>query len=100
MLVAIAILTVVSIAALIAAIVVGNAVIAWVCVGMSAAGLLLLLIDELRVRRSAEASQRRVRADSRLFGDKETSRDLIRERHTVSQDMMGFVVPSEEGNRF
>jgi hypothetical protein len=100
MLAAVAILTVMAIVALFAAIIVGNAIIAWVCVGICVAGLLLLFVDARRQRAGSELSERRSGGYSHLFGDKETSRDLIRERHTVSQDMMGFVVPFEEGNRF
>jgi len=100
MLVAVAVLTIMSIAALIAAITVGSGVIAYACVGMCVAGLLLLLIDVLRSQQDPDSAERRRTAGDDLYGEKEVSRDLIREDSVSSQDMLRFILPSEEGHRF
>jgi hypothetical protein len=100
LLVAVAVLTIMSIAALIAAITVGSGVIAYACVGMCVAGLLLLLIDVLRSQQDPDSAERRRTAGDDLFGEKEVSRDLIREDSVSSQDMLRFILPSEEGHRF
>jgi hypothetical protein len=100
MLVAVAVLTIMSIAALIAAITVGSGVIAWGCVGMCVAGLLLLLIDVLRAQQGPDPAEHDRTAGDDLFGEKEVSRDLIREDSVTSQDMIRFVLPPEERGRF
>jgi threonine/homoserine/homoserine lactone efflux protein len=96
MLIAVAVLTIMSIAALIAAITVGSGVIAYACV----AGLLLLLIDVLRSQQDPDPAERRRTAGDDLYGEKEVSRDLIREDSVTSQDMLRFILPSGEGHRF
>src|ERR1700737_1495327 len=100
LLVAVAVLTIMSIAALIAAITVGSGVIAYACVGMRVAGLLLLLIDVGRSPQDPDLADRRRTAGDDLYGEKEVSRDLIRENSVSSQDMLRFILPSEEGHRF
>jgi hypothetical protein len=100
LLVAVAVLTIMSIAALIAAITVGSGVIAYACVAMCVAGLLLLLIDVLRSQQDPDPAEHRRTAGDDLFGEKEVSRDLIRENSVTSQDMARFILPSEEGHRF
>ncbi|MDT5342599.1 MAG: hypothetical protein QOE52_1783 [Mycobacterium sp.] len=100
MLVAVAVLTIMSIAALIAAITLGSGVIAYACVGMCVAGLLLLLIDVLRSQQDPDPAERRHTAGDDLFGEKEVSRDLIREDSVASQDMLRFILPSDEWHQF
>lgn len=50
MLIVALVLAVVSLAALVTAVVTSNEVIAWVCIGLSALGVLLLIIDAIRDR--------------------------------------------------
>lgn len=99
MLVAVTVLTIMSVAALIAAVIVDSGVIAYACVGLCVAGLLLLLIDGLRrQQRTASIERRRTAADN-LFGEKAANRDLIREGSLASQDMERFILPSGERHR-
>jgi heme exporter protein D len=51
MLTGVAVITVVSLAALVVAIVVSSEVVAWACVGLCVVGLILLMVDGLRRRR-------------------------------------------------
>ena len=100
MLVAVAVLSIMSIAALIAAITLGSGDIAYACVGMCVAGLLLLLIDVLRSQQDPDPAEHHRTAGDDLFGESEVSRDLIRENSVTSQDMLRFILPSEDGHRF
>lgn len=50
------VLAVIGLAALVAAVVTSNELIAWVCIGASAIGVLLLIADALRSRRGGDAS--------------------------------------------
>ncbi|HET9876712.1 MAG TPA: hypothetical protein VFQ37_13250 [Mycobacterium sp.] len=49
------VLAVIGLAALVFAVVTSNALVAWVCIGASALGVLLLIIDALRERRHRRA---------------------------------------------
>ncbi|MFN8072727.1 MAG: hypothetical protein U0R66_13105 [Mycobacterium sp.] len=59
MLIVALVLAVVSLAALVTAVVTSNEVIAWVCIGLSALGVLLLIIDAIRDRQHKAPSPRR-----------------------------------------
>lgn len=52
MLVIALVLAVIGLAALVFAVVTSNALVAWVCIGASALGVLLLIVDALRERRA------------------------------------------------
>jgi hypothetical protein len=101
MLIAVAVVTAVSIAALIAAVIVGSGLIAWACVGLCVIGLLLVLIDArwAGIKRARAAAVDHTAADE-LFGEPEVQRDLTREERVVNADMLGSAVPDEEGHRF
>jgi hypothetical protein len=98
MIIAAAVLLVVSIAGLIGAVIVGapgpahprhgtfgidgldGSVIAWSCVGLCALGLLLLFVDaRLERRRPAQLEAQDHTAGDELFGEHEVERDLARE---------------------
>ena len=100
MLVAVAVLTIISVAALIAAVTVGSGVIAYASVGLCVAGLLLLLIDGVRRQQGRASTERNRTAGDQLFGETAASRDLIRENSVASQDMQRFILPSQERGRF
>ena len=55
MLIVALVLAVIGLAALVTAIVTGNAVVAWVCIGASALGVLLLVVDAVRERQQRRA---------------------------------------------
>lgn len=100
-LIAVAVLTALSIAALIAGVIVGSGLIVWACVGLCVIGLLLLVIDArwAGIKRAKAAAQEHT-ADDELFGEHEVQRDLAREERVVNPDMLGSAVPNEEGQRF
>jgi uncharacterized membrane protein YuzA (DUF378 family) len=98
MIIAAAVLLIVSIAGLIAALVIGSPApdnprhgtfgisgfdggfLAWACVGMCAVGLLLLFMDaRLERRRPAEPEEQHHTAGDELFGEHDVERDLERE---------------------
>src|SRR5574337_57335 len=56
MLVTALVLAIVGLAALVFAVVTSNALVAWVCIGASGLGVLLLIVDALRERRRHEAA--------------------------------------------
>ena len=55
MLIAALVMAVIGLAALVTAIVTSNALIAWVCIGASAIGVVLLIIDALRDRQRSDS---------------------------------------------
>jgi heme exporter protein D len=59
MLIVALVLAVIGLAALVTAVVTGNAVVAWVCIGASVIGVVLLIVDAIRERQAgaAEAEQ-------------------------------------------
>ena len=73
MLIAALVMAVIGLAALVTAIVTSNALIAWVCIGASAIGVVLLIVDALRDRQR---------------GDSETSED---EDEAEPEDMLAMV---------
>jgi hypothetical protein len=98
MLIAVAILTIVSIAGLLAAVIIGtpapgyprhgtfgvngldSSFIAWVCVGLCVVALILLVIDaRLERRRPAQPDKSDHTAGDELFGEHDVERDLTRE---------------------
>jgi hypothetical protein len=100
MLIAAAVLMILSIAGLIAVLINGTpapgyprhgtfgvngldgSVIAWLCVGMCAVGLLLLFVDSrLERRRPVERLDEVHTAGDELFGESDVERDLEREEH-------------------
>jgi hypothetical protein len=100
MLIAVAVLMILSIAGLISALINGTpapgyprhgtfgisgldgSVIAWLSVGMCAVGLVLLFIDSrLERRRPAERGQEDHTAGDELFGESDVQRELEREEH-------------------
>jgi hypothetical protein len=101
MLIAVAVLTIASIAALIASMSVGSGLIAWACVGLCVIGLLLLFIDaRWSGIKAAGAAEHEHTAGDELFGEHDVQRDLTREERVVNPDMLGSDVPIEEGERF
>jgi hypothetical protein len=104
-LVVVLVLAIASVAALTAAVIVGSAIIAWACIGLSALGLLVLLIDVRRVYRRretgsgiepAQPTEHNHTAGDDLFGEHEVERDLVREERVLSPDMLGSAIPYEE----
>jgi hypothetical protein len=100
MLIAVAVLTIVSIAGLIAAVVIGTpapgyprhgtfgvngldcSFIAWACAGLCVLGLVLLFIDSKREKpKPAEPMEHDHTAGDELFGESDVERDLEREDH-------------------
>jgi hypothetical protein len=98
MLIAAAVLTILSVAGLIAAVVIGtpapgyprhgtfgmdgfnSGFIAWTCVGLCLVGLLLLFIDSKRPKsKPAEPGESDHTAGDELFGEHDVERDLTRE---------------------
>ena len=57
MLIVALVLAVVGLAALVTAVVTSNELIAWVCIGASVIGVVLLIVDALRERSKGEASE-------------------------------------------
>jgi flagellar biosynthesis/type III secretory pathway M-ring protein FliF/YscJ len=57
MLIVALVLAVIGLAALVAAVVTSNELIAWVCIGASVIGVVLLIVDALRERSRGEASE-------------------------------------------
>jgi hypothetical protein len=57
MLIVALVLAVIGLAALVTAVVTSNEVIAWVCIGASVIGVVLLIVDALRERSKGEASE-------------------------------------------
>ena len=101
MLIAVALLTAISIAALIAAVIVGSGLIAWACVGLCVIGLLLLFIDARWAGfERAKAADLDHTAGDELFGEHELQRDHAEEERVVNPDMLGPDVPFEGGQRF
>ena len=57
MLIVALVLAVIGLAALVTAVVTSNELIAWVCIGASVIGVVLLIVDALRERSKGEASE-------------------------------------------
>src|ERR1700676_1791732 len=113
MLIAAAVLLIVSIAGLIAAVIIGtpapgyprhgtfgvdgfdSSFVAWACVGLCAVGLLLLFIDSKREKSEPAAGDDQTPRDD-LFGQTEVQRELGGEERVVNRDMLRSDVPSEE----
>ncbi|MGV0834356.1 hypothetical protein [Mycolicibacterium thermoresistibile] len=94
-------LTVASVVALVIAIAFSSSLlIAGICVGLAALGLLLLIGDAMRTRARDASGALPVEhphtAGDELFGEHEVERDIEREEHVISQDMLGDDVPNEE----
>jgi len=105
MLIAVGVLAIASIAALIAAMLLDSGVIAAACAGLSAIGLVVLIIDARRAPRSPApepvlAEEYPHTADDELFGEHDVQRDLIREERVLNPDMLEEDVPYEEGQRY
>jgi hypothetical protein len=86
------------------AVIIGSGIVAWMCVGLSAIGLLLLTVDAMRERgRTNPASvtqalpaEHQHTAGDELFGERELERDATREERVINPDMLGRYVPYEE----
>ena len=63
MLIVVLVLAVIGLAALVTAVVTSNELIAWVCIGASVIGVVLLIIDALRERSKGDASETPAEAD-------------------------------------
>ena len=63
MLIVALVLAVIGLAALVTAVVTSNEVIAWVCIGASVIGVVLLIVDALRERSKGEASEHSAEQD-------------------------------------
>jgi hypothetical protein len=63
MLIVALVLAVIGLAALVTAVVTSNELIAWVCVGASVIGVVLLIVDALRERSKGDASETPAEAD-------------------------------------
>lgn len=106
MLIVVAAMALVSVATLVMALIIHSALIAGVCVGASALGLVLLSVDLARDRRRVDAGWAATEqtvplehphtAGDELFGEHELQRDLLREEIVIDPDMLGSDVPSEE----
>ena len=72
MLIVALVLAVIGLAALVTAVVTSNELIAWVCIGASVIGVLLLIVDALRERSRGDESDEDV-SDSRDAQDHETT---------------------------
>jgi hypothetical protein len=105
MLIAVAVLTIASIAALIAAMTLDSGVIAGACAGLCVVALLVLIIDARRAPRRPEIEpplpeEHHHTTGDELFGEHDVQRDLVREERVLNPDMIGRDVPSEEGQRY
>jgi len=63
MLIVALVLAVIGLAALVTAVVTSNELIAWVCIGASVIGVVLLIVDALRERSKGEASEPSAESD-------------------------------------
>ena len=63
MLIVALVLAVIGLAALVTAVVTSNELIAWVCIGASVIGVVLLIVDALRERSKGDASETPAEAD-------------------------------------
>ena len=68
MLIVALVLAVIGLAALVTAVVTSNELIAWVCIGASVIGVVLLIVDALRERSKGEASETLCRTGRRGAG--------------------------------
>jgi hypothetical protein len=103
MLIGVAVISVVSVAALVTALITHSGVIAWVCVGFCVIGLILLIIDGQRERRrvgmgssAMGQTEHHHTADDELFGEHDVARDLVREENVIDPDMFRSDIPFEE----
>ena len=64
MLIVALIMAVIGLAALVTAVVTSNEIIAWVCIGASVIGVVLLIVDALRERTRRDATARRAAEES------------------------------------
>ncbi|HTM84502.1 MAG TPA: DUF308 domain-containing protein [Mycobacterium sp.] len=73
------VLAVIGLAALVFAIVTSNALVAWVCIGASVLGVLLLTVDALRNRRRRAISLAEAEQPDILGNDQDLDQDLVAE---------------------
>lgn len=94
------ILTAATIIGVIAAVITESSVLAWVVIGLAALGLALLAVDSVRERKlRAERYQvldHYPTCEDQLFGEHDVQRDIEREEHATSRDMVRSSVPREE----
>jgi hypothetical protein len=105
-LVVVLVTTLVSIADLVAAMMIHSVVVALMSVGLCVLGIVLLMIDTVREHPrldpgSTESEQALPvehphTAGDELFGEPEVARHIAREERMVSPDMLGYDVPHEE----
>jgi hypothetical protein len=89
MLIVALVLAVIGLAALVTAVVTSNEVIAWVCIGASVIGVVLLIVDALRERSKgepAEAPTETEEADETDEAEPEYAEDYPEEEAPVAQD--------------
>ena len=104
MVVVVALAAIGSAIALVIAVIIGSDIVAWMCVGLSAIGLLLLTVDAMRERgranpasvTQAPPAEHQHTAGDELFGEHELERDVTREERVINPDMLGRYVPYEE----
>ena len=83
MLIVALVLAVIGLAALVTAVVTSNELIAWVCIGASVIGVLLLIVDALRERSRGEASETPAEADD---AEPDYAEDYPEEAPVAQQD--------------
>lgn len=106
MLVVALVVALVSVADLVAAVMINSFAAALMAVILCVLGLILLIIDSVREQRDLDTRpapteqvlpvEHRVTAGDQLFAQPEVARDIAREERVVSRDMLGYVVPREE----
>jgi hypothetical protein len=96
MLLGVAAIALVSVATLVTALIIHSAAIAWICVGASALGLVLLGVDVARDRGQTVRPEHPHTAGDELFGEHDLQRDLVREEIVIDPDMLRSDVPFEE----
>ena len=90
MLIVALVMAVIGLAALVTAVVTGNQVIAWVCIGASVIGVVLLIIDALRER------QRRDATPSAESAEEEEPAEEVEEEASVEDQEFDAEYPEEE----
>ena len=86
MLIVALVLAVIGLAALVTAVVTSNEVIAWVCIGASVIGVVLLIVDALRERSKGESAEAPTDAEEADEAEPEYAEDYPEEEAPATQD--------------
>src|SRR5262245_13932381 len=86
MLIVALVLAVIGLAALVTAVVTSNEVIAWVCIGASVIGVVLLIVDALRERSKGESAEAPTDAGETAEAEPEYAEDYPEEEAPAAQD--------------